>query len=166
VSDPDPGTGARDPHDLARFIDAQSRTYAQALAELRDGRKRSHWMWFVFPQIDGLGLSATSRRYAIRSRAEAVAYLQHPVLGSRLRECTQAVLAVEGRSARDIFGVPDDMKLRSSATLFAQVSPPGSEFHQLLDRCFDGRPDGKTLELLERAGARGPDRPRSHEDAP
>jgi uncharacterized protein (DUF1810 family) len=105
-------------------------------------------MWYVFPQIDGLGFSATSRRYAIRSLAEAQAYLAHPVLGPRLLECAQAALRIDGRSAREIFGSPDDLKLRSCATLFARVSPPGSVFDRLLDTYFQGARDGRTLELL------------------
>ena len=141
-----------DPHDLLRFVEAQERTYAQALAEIRDGRKRSHWMWFIFPQIDGLGSSPTSRRYAIRGLAEAEAYVRHPVLGPRLVECAEAALAVEGRSAFEIFGSPDDMKLRSCATLFTRASPAGSVFERLLARYYAGSPDARTLELLERAG--------------
>ena len=134
--------------DLTRFLEAQRETYATALSELRRGRKQSHWMWFIFPQIDGLGSSPTARHYAIKSRDEARAYLQHPVLGPRLLECAEAVLAIEARSAREIFGTPDDLKLRSSATLFAAVSPKGSVFERVLDKYFDGQPDQKTLSLL------------------
>ena len=134
--------------DLTRFLEAQRETYATALSELRYGRKQSHWMWFIFPQIDGLGSSPTARHYAIKSRDEARAYLQHPVLGPRLLECAEAVLAIEARSAREIFGTPDDLKLRSSATLFAAVSPKGSMFERVLDKYFDGQPDQKTLSLL------------------
>jgi uncharacterized protein (DUF1810 family) len=137
-----------DPHDLARFVEAQAGVYDRALAEIRRGRKSSHWMWFIFPQIAGLGSSSTARRYAIQSRAEAEAYLAHPVLGPRLVECAEAALAVEGRTAFEVFGSPDDLKLRSSATLFAQVSPPGSVFERLLAKYFDGEPDEKTLRLL------------------
>ena len=137
-----------DPYDLARFVDAQAADHARALAELRSGRKRTHWMWYVFPQLRGLGLSPMAQRYAVTGPAEAEAYLRHPVLGARLRECAEAVLAVEGRSAHDIFGSPDDVKLRSSATLFARVSPAGSVFHRLLDRHFAGAPDPQTLALL------------------
>jgi uncharacterized protein (DUF1810 family) len=140
--------GPGDPHDLQRFVRAQEADYDRALEEIRRGQKRTHWMWYVFPQLAGLGLSPTSRRYAIKGRAEAAAYLWHPVLGPRLVECAEAARAVEGRSAHEIFGAPDDAKLRSCATLFAEVSPPGSVFHRLLDRYFDGRPDGRTLELL------------------
>ena len=105
-------------------------------------------MWWVFPQLDGLGVSATSRRYAIKSEAEARDYLEHPVLGPRLIESVESVLAIEGRTAHDIFGSPDDMKLRSCVTLFAQVAGPGSVFHRLLDDYFDGKPDDRTLRLL------------------
>ena len=127
-----------DPHDLDRFVQAQEGDHARALAEVRAGRKRSHWMWYIFPQLDGLGSSATARRYAIKNLAEARAYLGHPVLGPRLVECAEAALGVEGRSAFEIFGSPDDMKLRSCATLFACVSPAGSVFHRLLDRYYQG----------------------------
>ena len=143
----EPG-GAGDPHNLNRFMQAHEGDYARALAEIRSGRKRSHWMWYIFPQFDGLGSSPTSKRYAIKSVAEAKAYLDHPVLGPRLLECAEAVLRVRGRSASEIFGSPDDMKLRSCATLFACVSPAGSVFHQLLDKYFQGERDGKTLRLL------------------
>jgi uncharacterized protein (DUF1810 family) len=134
-----------DPHDLARFVDAQAGDYERALAEIRGGRKRSHWMWYVFPQIDGLGLSSMSRRYAIKSVAEAKAYLDHPTLGPRLIEICEAALGVDGRSAHDLFGSPDDMKLKSCATLFAGVSPPDSVFARLLDKYFQGERDGTTL---------------------
>lgn len=144
---------ASDPYDLERFVEAQAGTYEQALAELRRGRKRTHWMWYVFPQLRGLGASALSHRYAIGSLEEARAYLAHPVLGPRLVECAEAVLAVQGRSARDIFGSPDDLKLRSSATLFAAVSPPGSVFHRVIDRYFGGQADDRTLALI--GAARG-----------
>ena len=141
---------AVDPYDLARFVQAQERDYEQAMSEIRSGRKRSHWMWYIFPQFDGLGLSATSKRYAIKSVGEAEAYLRHPVLGPRLLESVQATIDVEGRSAYEVFGSPDDMKLRSCATLFASVSPAGSVFEHLLDRHFGGEPDDKTLGLLRR----------------
>jgi uncharacterized protein (DUF1810 family) len=143
---------ADDPHDLDRFVLAQADDYEQALAEIRGGRKRSHWMWYIFPQVEGLGFSSTSRRYSIRSLAEARAYLDHPVLGRRLVECAEAALGVEGRSASEIFGSPDDMKLKSSATLFASVTPPDSVFARLLDRYFGGERDGRTLRLLETVG--------------
>ena len=140
-----------DPHDLARFVQAQERVFESALGEIRSGRKRSHWMWYVFPQFAGLGFSPTSVRYSIRSRDEAEAYLRHPVLGPRLVECSESLLRVEGSSAREILGSPDDLKLRSSATLFAAVSPKDSVFERLLDRFFEGRRDERTLQLLEDA---------------
>lgn len=138
-----------DPFDLERFVRAQENDYAQALHEIRAGRKRSHWMWYVFPQIQGLGLSAMSLRYAIRSRAEAVAYLAHPVLGLRLLNCVASLLALEGRTAEEIFGPIDTVKLRSCTTLFAAISPPHSIFQQLLTKYFHGQTDPKTLRLLE-----------------
>lgn len=134
--------------DLERFVKAQARSYEDALREIQDGQKVSHWMWYVFPQLAGLGSSPTARLYAIQSLAEAEAYLAHPVLGRRLVECFLAVLAVKDRSAHDIFGSPDDWKLRSCATLFARVSPPDSVFQRAIDRYFDGEPDAKTLRLL------------------
>jgi uncharacterized protein (DUF1810 family) len=137
-----------DPYDLERFVEAQARSYQQALAEITRGEKQSHWMWFVFPQFEGLGGSSMSRRYSIKTVAEAEAYLAHPVLGPRLRECAAAVLGVEGRSATEIFGFPDDLKLRSSATLFARVSPEGSVFHRIIERYFHGEPDDRTLRLI------------------
>ena len=137
-----------DPFDLARFLRAQARDYETALTEIRSGRKQSHWMWFVFPQFEGLGFSQTSRHYSIKSIGEAEAYVTHPVLGPRLIECAQAALDVQGRSALEIFGSPDDSKLRSSATLFALVSPPGSVFQQILEKYFQGRRDERTLELV------------------
>ena len=144
-----------DPYDLDRFVQAQKSCYEQVLSELRDGRKRSHWMWYIFPQLAGLGRSPASLKYSITSLAEAEAYLQHPVLGPRLAECAGAVLAVEGRSAHEIFGSPDDRKLRSCATLFAIVSSPGSVFHRLLDRYFRGEPDVGTCRLLGLDGGPG-----------
>jgi uncharacterized protein (DUF1810 family) len=137
----------RVPDDLTRFVLAQEADYETALAEIRSGRKRSHWMWYVFPQFEGLGQSAMCRRYAIRSRAEAEAYRMHPILGPRLIECAEAVVSVEGRSAFEIFGSPDDMKLRSCATLFGYVSPPGSVFERLLEKYFRGERDAETLRL-------------------
>jgi uncharacterized protein (DUF1810 family) len=139
---------AGDPHDLGRFVQAQEGEYEPALAEIRGGRKRSHWMWYIFPQFEGLGSSPSSRRYSIKSVAEAEAYLRHPVLGPRLIECAEAALGVEGRSALEIFGSPDDMKLRSCATLFACVSSAGSVFERLLDKYFQGVRDSRTLRLL------------------
>lgn len=144
-----------DPFELARFLTAQAPVYEQALAELRAGRKRTHWMWFIFPQFIGLGVSATSRRYAIRSLAEAKAYLEHPLLGARLRECTRAACAAPGDlSAREILGQPDDAKLRSSMTLFAQLPGAPPEFQDALVRFFAGKLDPLTLELLDRPGQR------------
>jgi uncharacterized protein (DUF1810 family) len=137
-----------DPYDLKRFVRAQKADYDVALLEIKRGRKISHWMWYIFPQLDGLGFSATASLYSIKNIAEAAAYLVHPVLGPRLKECAEAVLGVEGRSVHEIFGSPDDMKLRSCATLFARVSPPGSVFHRMLDKYFQGKPDRKTLALL------------------
>ena len=136
-----------DPYDLDRFVQAQAASYPQALAELRAGQKRSHWMWYVFPQIEGLGQSAMSRRYSIKSADEARAYLDHPVLGARLRECFAAVNNIAGRSAHEIFGSPDDMKLRSSATLFAAVSDD-DVFAQVLEKYFHGETDPETVTRL------------------
>jgi uncharacterized protein (DUF1810 family) len=135
-------------YDLDRFTSAQAGVYDQALAELRAGRKRTHWMWFVFPQIAGLGSSPAARRYAISSLAEARAYLADPVLGPRLIECASALLDVEGRTAEEILGYPDDLKLRSSMTLFARAAPEIEVFQQVLDRYYDGRPDPQTLNKL------------------
>lgn len=137
-----------DPHDLARFLKAQDDDYRQALGEIQSGRKRSHWMWYIFPQFDGLAFSSTSKYYAIKSVDEARAYLDHPVLGTRLRECAEAVMGVEGRTAGEIFGSPDDLKLRSSATLFAAVSEAGSVFERLLAKYYQGHRDEKTIALL------------------
>ena len=147
MSDGCNGEATGDPFNLTRFVDAQKDDYAQALAEIRRGRKQSHWMWYVFPQFAGLGSSATSREYSIKSLEEAGAYLDHPVLGPRLLECAEALLKIRDRSAPDILGFPDDLKLRSCATLFACISPPGSVFDRLLDRFFRGERDAKTLAL-------------------
>ena len=143
-----PPDSPHDPHDLERFVAAQRTCYDQALAELQRGRKRSHWMWYIFPQVAGLGHSSTSREYAIQSRAEAEAYLAHPVWGLRLLECVATLLALENRTASEIFGYPDDLKLRSCVTLFAQVSPAGSPFEQVLIKYYVGESDALTLELL------------------
>ena len=138
--------------DLDRFIAAQAEIYDQALAELKAGRKTSHWMWFVFPQIAGLGRSPTAVFYAIASAAEARAYLVHPLLGARLVECTSLMLGVgERASAHDVLGSPDDLKFRSSMTLFAALSPAGSPFAAALDRFFAARPDPATERLLASA---------------
>jgi uncharacterized protein (DUF1810 family) len=136
------------PYDLDRFVQAQQGDFERALAEIAAGRKRTHWMWYVFPQLDGLGYSSTAKYYAIKNLEEARAYLAHPVLGPRLLRCAEAALSVEGRSATEIFGSPDDLKLRSCATLFACVSPPGSVFERLLAQYYGGEPDQKTLKLL------------------
>jgi uncharacterized protein (DUF1810 family) len=142
-------TGAPgDRQDLARFVSAQEGVYAQALAEIRSGRKRTHWMWFVFPQIAGLGSSPTAERYAIRSLEEAREYLRHPVLGPRLIECAECLLPFAGRAASDIFPYPDDLKLRSSMTLFELAAPSDSVFGRVLDAFFGGERDAKTLALL------------------
>ncbi len=130
-----------DPYDLTRFVAAQDSVYAQAQAELTLGRKRSHWMWFVFPQFEGLGGSAMAQRYAIRSLEEAAAYLAHPILGARLKECVTLVNKVEGRSAREILGHPDDLKFRSSMTLFAAAAPEEPLFAQALAKYYAGAPD-------------------------
>jgi uncharacterized protein (DUF1810 family) len=141
---------ASTPFVLDRFVGAQASVYSQALAEIRSGQKRTHWIWFIFPQIEGLGHSSTSMHYAIKSLEEARAYLQHPLLGARLIECAEAVLAVEGRTASDIFPYPDDLKLRSSMTLFAAVAEPESVFVRILDKYFQGKHDERTLQLLKR----------------
>jgi len=139
-----------DPFDLQRFVDAQDRVYEAALAELTAGAKRSHWMWFVFPQIAGLGSSAMAQRYAIASLEEAREYLAHPVLGPRLRDCTAAVLAAPHRDAHRVFGSPDDLKFRSSMTLFTEAAPQDPLFRAALGRFFEGDPDARTLEILRR----------------
>lgn len=141
-------SGLTDKHDLQRFVDAQEQVYSQVLAELRAGRKRSHWIWFIFPQIAGLGFSPTSQFYAIRSVAEARAYLEHPVLGARLRECTGLLLDLPERSIEEILGYPDDLKFRSSMTLFHHVAPEEAVFAAALRRFFSGEPDRRTLELV------------------
>ena len=136
-----------DPFDLQRFLDAQAPIYARVVAELRRGQKQTHWMWFVFPQLAGLGHSAMAQRFAIASREEAVAYLGHGVLGPRLRECTALVTAVEGRTAREILGSPDDLKFQSSMTLFGAVSSD-PEFSAAIAKFYGGKPDQRTLDLL------------------
>ncbi len=137
-----------DPHDLQRFVDAQDHVYAQVRAELQDGCKRSHWMWFVFPQIDGLGVSSMAKRYAIRSLDEAIAYMRHPVLGPRLVECTRLVNAVTGIGIRDIFGYPDYLKFCSCMTLFARAAPEESACAAALEKYFEGEADEATLDRL------------------
>jgi uncharacterized protein (DUF1810 family) len=133
---------------LERFVAAQESVYPRALAELKAGRKQSHWMWFIFPQIAGLGHSAMAQMYAIASLDEARAYLAHPLLGPRLRECCDAVLAVEGNNAHAIFGSPDDLKFRSSLTLFSQAAPDEPLFSELLRKYYDSEADPSTLEKL------------------
>ena len=139
-----------DPFDLARFVHAQEGVHDRALAEIRAGRKQSHWMWFVFPQVEGLGSSDMALRYAIRSLEEARAYLAHPVLGPRLLACAEAALAAEG-SAFEIFGTPDDLKLRSSATLFERARGEGGVFTRLLEHFYGGNRDYATLARLEKS---------------
>ena len=133
---------------LERFVKAQDGVYPRALAELKAGRKQSHWMWFIFPQIAGLGHSAMAQMYAIQSLQEAQDYLAHPLLGARLRECCEAVMAVEGKTARQIFGSPDDLKFRSSLTLFAQAAPDERLFRNLLQKYYIGEADQLTLQKL------------------
>lgn len=144
-----------DPYDLHRFVDAQAAVYPRVLAELRAGRKQSHWMWFVFPQVEGLGHSAMAQRYAIASRAEAAAYLRHGVLGPRLRECAALVNAVAGKTITVILGRPDDLKFRSSMTLFAHVTDDNREFAEAIRRYFNGAFDPATMAWLEAAAGRG-----------
>ncbi|MBL0089740.1 MAG: DUF1810 domain-containing protein [Ideonella sp.] len=133
---------------LDRFIEAQLPVFDQVCSELAAGRKQSHWMWFVFPQIKGLGASPTARHFAIDSTAEALDYWLHPVLGPRLKQCAQLVLNTSGKSAHDIFGSPDDLKLHSCMTLFAAVASDEPVFEQVLNQFYDGQPDARTLELL------------------
>lgn len=148
---------AQDPHDLTRFVTAQKDAYATALSELTAGRKTSHWMWFVFPQVVGLGHSDMAVRYAIGSLVEARAYLDHPLLGARLRECTAAVLSHQGVSARQLLGPMDDVKLRSSMTLFEAVDTRGGQFSQVLDRYYDGVRDPLTLAVVAEWAGSGTD---------
>ena len=138
------------PYDLQRFIDAQDPVFEQVCAELGAGRKRGHWMWFIFPQLRGLGNSRMATRFAISSREEAEAYVNHPVLGSRLRECTRLVMLVEGRSINQIFGYPDDLKFRSSMTLFASTTSDSDNqiFKDALQEYFAGEPDRLTIERI------------------
>jgi uncharacterized protein (DUF1810 family) len=138
----------KDPYNLQRFVDAQAPIFERACSELRAGRKVGHWMWFIFPQIEGLGHSETARRFAITSREEAIAYLEHPLLGRRLRECSRLASLVDGRSAREIFGSPDDLKFRSSMTLFASVAKDNQVFMDALNKFYGGGLDGATLRLL------------------
>jgi uncharacterized protein (DUF1810 family) len=144
-----PQPEADDPHKLQRFVEAQNPVFAQVCAELRRGRKTGHWMWFVFPQLRGLGFSAMAERYAIASRAEAAAYLAHPVLGPRLRECAGLVTEIEGRTIGEIFGYPDDLKFRSSMTLFAHATRDNAVFTEALQKYFAGAFDPATLDRLQ-----------------
>ena len=142
-----------DPFDLKRFVDAQAPVYQRVVAELSRGRKQSHWMWFIFPQLAGLGLSEMAQRYAIASRDEAIAYLKHDILGPRLLECTALVNAVDGKTIREILGSPDDMKFRSSMTLFAAVSD-NPIFAEAIEKYYAGEKDQATLATLERMAGR------------
>jgi|ERR1017187_3226045 uncharacterized protein (DUF1810 family) len=139
---------SRDPYDLQRFVDAQRGVYDQAARELRAGRKQSHWMWFIFPQIKGLGSSAMAQQYAIASRDEAKAYLNHPLLGPRLRECTRLVTAIDGRSIEDIFGYPDNLKFHSSMTLFAHAANDDPIFQDALNKYLRSEFDSRTIDRL------------------
>jgi uncharacterized protein (DUF1810 family) len=141
-------TSLIDPHNLQRFLEAQAGVYEQVLAELRAGRKRSHRIWFIFPQIAGLGHSPTAQHYAIRSLSEAEAYMQHPILGARLHECTVIVNRIDGSSIHQIFGSPDDLKFRSSMTLFARATNDNKLFLTALEKYFSGEPDALTLERI------------------
>jgi len=141
----------RDPFDLERFVAAQSGVIERVRAELQTGRKQSHWMWFVFPQLAGLGFSPMAQRYAISSLAEARAYLAHPLLGARLRECTELVLAIHGKTAHAIFGSPDDLQFRSCLSLFAEAAPDEIVFNVALEKYFAGAKDPRTLALLRQA---------------
>ena len=140
-----------DPFHLERFVTAQQRVYPQVVSELRAGAKRSHWMWFIFPQLAGLGRSSTAKFYGLQDATEAQAYWQHPLLGTRLRECFQILLTLTDRTAHEIFGSPDDLKLCSCATLFASISPRDSEFEQVIVKYYSGRHDARTQELLTEA---------------
>jgi uncharacterized protein (DUF1810 family) len=142
------GTKQNDPYHLQRFVDAQKRVFAQVCSELRQGRKRSHWIWFIFPQIRGLGSSPLAQEFAISSLEEAKAYLEHPILGARLKECCRLVNLLEGRSIEEIFGYPDDLKFRSSMTLFASATSDNQIFQDALEKHFNGEFDPLTIERL------------------
>jgi len=139
---------SNDPYNLNRFLQAQEHVYSNVLAELQSGQKTTHWMWFIFPQVEGLGQSAPARLYAIKSLDEATQYLNHPILGARLLECAEIVVGIHGKSISDIFGWPDDLKLKSSMTLFSRVANSSPVFGLVLERYFQGEPDARTLELL------------------
>ena len=149
-----------DPFNLERFLIVQNGctpslgAYSAAIDEISNGYKRTHWMWYIFPQMAGLAFSEIARHYGITSAAEARAYLDHPVLGVRLRACAEAAMKVSDRSARDIFGTPDDLKLLSSMTLFSTIEPPGSVFHQIIDKYYGGNADARTMEILEKDSQR------------
>jgi uncharacterized protein (DUF1810 family) len=149
--------GPSGPVDLSRFLKAQESDYEQALSEIKSGQKRTHWMWYIFPQIDGLGSSSTARLYSIKSIEEARAYLDHPLLGARLIECAEAVANVEGRPIAAILGSLDDLKLKSCATLFATVAPPGSVFDRILEKYYRCARDDKTLKLFDILKEKSPD---------
>jgi uncharacterized protein (DUF1810 family) len=138
-----------DPYDLRRFVDAQDTVYDAVLVELRAGRKRSHWMWFIFPQLAALGRSATAQRYGISGLPEGQAFLAHPVLGARLRECSRLAAGVPDGSAEKVFGWPDNLKLRSSMTLFTHCTDDVGDFTAVLDRYYAGEEDAATVELLQ-----------------
>jgi uncharacterized protein (DUF1810 family) len=142
------GNAMPDPYRLQRFVDAQASCFAQVRSELAAGKKRTHWMWFIFPQLEGLGSSPMAQRFAISGIEEAQAYLAHPVLGDRLRDCTALVNAVSGRSVEDIFGYPDDLKFHSSVTLFASADPENKAFAEALTKYFNGAPDKATIDRL------------------
>lgn len=145
--------GHDDKFNLSRFTDVQESTYVNIIAELRSGQKQTHWMWYIFPQIDGLGYSTASKYYAIKNIEEAQQYLNHPILGRRLLECAEALLAIDGRSISNILGYPDDLKLKSSMTLFACVSDPDSVFVRVLNKYYQGERDIRTLNILDKLKA-------------
>ncbi|MBV5262281.1 DUF1810 domain-containing protein [Synechococcus moorigangaii CMS01] len=144
-------TISTDPHHLDRFIQAQALVYAQVLTELQAGQKQTHWMWYIFPQLAGLGHSETAKYYAIKNTAEAIAYLQHPILGQRLQDCTTILLNQHSKSVIEILGTIDSKKFRSCITLFAELSPANSVFHQALNKYFQDKPDQQTLSLLQQS---------------
>lgn len=152
MSTPTNHIDAEDPFGLSRFVGAQENVYQQVLTELEQGRKQTHWIWYIFPQIEGLGHSSMAEKYAIKSLEEARAYLRHPVLGARLTECTEKVIAIDGKSVADIFAYPDDLKFRSSMTLFSCIAGSESVFFAALEKYFHGEKDTRTLALLGDAG--------------
>ena len=152
MSTPSNPTDAADPFCLSRFTGAQENVYQQVLAELEQGRKRTHWIWYIFPQVAGLGHSSMAEKYAIKSLDEARAYLRHPVLGARLQQCTEKVIAIDGKSIATIFGYPDDLKFRSCMTLFSSIAGAESVFSAALEKYFHGEKDARTLALLDQTG--------------